>query len=286
MEKKFIKSPFNYIGGKYKLLGQIIPKFPARINTFIDLFAGGYNVGINNSAKNFVCNDLNNYVINLMTYIRDIKTEKLIEEIEGIIKKYKLSKVNAEGFYQLRDDYNTSKHPIKLFVLTFYSFNHQIRFNSDHLFNNPFGRNRSQYNESIKKNLILFSNKIKQQEVEFISKDFRDIDLSAYGKGDFIYVDPPYLITTGSYNDGKRGFNGWSINDEKDLLEYLDVANDRGLKFALSNVMIHSNKKNELLIMWATKYNVIQINSNYTNSSYNKLNRSDKQTEEVLIMNY
>lgn len=286
MEKNFIKSPFNYIGGKYKLLDQIIPKFPDRINTFIDLFAGGYNVGINYSAKKFICNDLNNYVISLMNYIRDTKTEELIVEIEGIINKYKLSKINAEGFYQLRDDYNINKHPIKLFVLTCYSFNHQIRFNSDHLFNNPFGRYRSQYNESIKKNLILFSNKIKQQEVEFISKDFRDIDLSAYGKGDFIYVDPPYLITTGSYNDGKRGFKGWNINDEKDLLNYLDVANDMGLKFALSNVMNHSDKINELLIMWATKYNVIQIKSNYTNSSYNKLNRSDKQTEEVLIMNY
>ena len=36
----FIKSPLNYIGGKYKLLDQIIPLFPPQINTFVDLFSG------------------------------------------------------------------------------------------------------------------------------------------------------------------------------------------------------------------------------------------------------
>ena len=30
---KYIKSPLNYTGGKYKLLPQIIPKFPKNINT-------------------------------------------------------------------------------------------------------------------------------------------------------------------------------------------------------------------------------------------------------------
>ncbi|MFZ7260303.1 DNA adenine methylase, partial [Avibacterium avium] len=37
----------NYIGGKFKLLKQITPLFPKKIDTFVDLFAGGVNVGIN-----------------------------------------------------------------------------------------------------------------------------------------------------------------------------------------------------------------------------------------------
>ncbi|MCR4559278.1 MAG: DNA adenine methylase, partial [Bacteroidales bacterium] len=44
---KFVQSPLNYIGGKYKLLPQILPYFPQKINTFVDLFCGGCNVGIN-----------------------------------------------------------------------------------------------------------------------------------------------------------------------------------------------------------------------------------------------
>lgn len=38
---KQIKSPLNYIGGKYKLLEQILPLLPKETNTFVDLFVGG-----------------------------------------------------------------------------------------------------------------------------------------------------------------------------------------------------------------------------------------------------
>ena len=41
---KYIKSPLNYTGGKYKLLDKILPLFPNDINTFVDLFAGGGSV--------------------------------------------------------------------------------------------------------------------------------------------------------------------------------------------------------------------------------------------------
>lgn len=51
MNKKYIKSPLNYIGGKYKLLPQLIPFFPKEINVFVDLFCGGCNVGLNVNAK-------------------------------------------------------------------------------------------------------------------------------------------------------------------------------------------------------------------------------------------
>ena len=54
----YIKSPLNYTGGKYKLLKQLIPLFPEKINTFIDLFGGGFNVGINVSANRIIYNDL------------------------------------------------------------------------------------------------------------------------------------------------------------------------------------------------------------------------------------
>ena len=46
----YIKSPMNYTGGKYKILNNIIPSFPSGIKNFVDLFAGGLNVGINVNA--------------------------------------------------------------------------------------------------------------------------------------------------------------------------------------------------------------------------------------------
>ena len=57
IRKVKIKSPLNYIGGKTKILDQIIPLFPSKINNFVDLFAGGCNVGINVNADKVWFND-------------------------------------------------------------------------------------------------------------------------------------------------------------------------------------------------------------------------------------
>lgn len=70
--------------------------------------------------------------------------------------------------------------------------------------------------------------------------------------GDFVYADPPYSITTASYNEN----GAWSPQDDLDLFAYLDKVHQKGAKFALSNVVIHNDKENTHLIRWASKYNV------------------------------
>ena len=52
----FIKSPLNYTGGKFKLLPKIMPLF-YEAETFIDLFGGGGNVGINSNSEKIIIND-------------------------------------------------------------------------------------------------------------------------------------------------------------------------------------------------------------------------------------
>ena len=93
----------------------------------------------------------------------------------------------------------------------------------------------------------------------------------------FVYCDPPYLITLGSYNDGKRGFNGWNEDDEKRLLSYLEKLNVKGVKFMLSNVLEHKEKKNSLLIEWIKKNNFKVINYD---------GKARKNRNEVIIINY
>ena len=66
MEKnKFIKSPMNYTGGKYKLLPQILPLFPTEIDTFVDLFTGGGNIAVNVEAKKIIANDNETHIIDI-----------------------------------------------------------------------------------------------------------------------------------------------------------------------------------------------------------------------------
>lgn len=91
------------------------------------------------------------------------------------------------------------------------------------------------------------------------------------------------MITTGSYNDGNRGFKDWGEEEERQLYKLLDGLNERNIKFALSNVLSHKGQMNEILSEWSRAYNVIHLNNSYANSSYNtKRGGSD----EVLILNY
>ena len=119
--------------------------------------------------------------------------------------------------------------------------------------------------------------------IDFSSKDFDKVSIENLGKDDFIYCDPPYLITTGSYNDGNRGFKDWKEEEEIKLYNYLDKANEKNIKFALSNVMEHKGKENKLLKEWSKKYKVIYLDNDYSNSSYNTKKGKSK---EVLIINY
>lgn len=279
----YIKSPLNYIGGKYKLLNQILPFFPKKINNFVDLFTGGFNVGINVNANKIYANDINDFVIEILETFRKYDTDYLTNHIENRIKEFGLSKENEEGFIRFRNYYNENKNPLDLYTLICYSFNYQFRFNNDRVYNNPFGRNRSQFSNELKKKLIRFSEEIKKKDVEFSNEKFEDFDFSLLDEYDFVYCDPPYLITTGSYNDGNRGFKNWNKEQELKLLNLLDGLNERNIKFALSNVLRHKGEENTILISWSEKYNVQKLNYNYSNSSHNT---THGESEEVLITNY
>ena len=290
MNELYIKSPLNYIGGKYKILNQIIPKFPKKINTFVDLFGGGFNVGINVDAETVIYNDVIEPLCELMNYFSDNEADEVIKKLEDNIKNNSLDKENTDAFLRLRNKYNHNVYEnedekiLDFYSLILYSFNYQIRFNQNMKYNTPFGKNRSSYNQNIKKNLEKFIKKINKTNVKITKDKFVDFDFSNLGEDDFVYCDPPYLITTGSYNDGNRGIKDWTLDDEKKLLSILDDLNSRGVKFALSNVLVANDKKNEILTEWSKKYTVYIIENSFNNSNYRRKKKDD--TIEVLITNY
>ena len=171
IKKEYIKSPLNYVGGKYKLLPQIIPLFPSDINRFIDLFAGGCNVGINVQAKTIICNDYQQQVIDLMNNLKALGTEKALDILKDTISKYQLSKTNEEGFKKIRQDYNDGNSTWDMFyAMVTNAFNYQIRFNKSGNYNMPFGRNRIYFNPSLEKNFIAFVNELQSKKYNIYIK--------------------------------------------------------------------------------------------------------------------
>ena len=171
-------------------------------------------------------------------------------------------------------------------MLVCHSFNYQFRFNNNHDYNSSFGANRSWYSPTTEDKFKAFLERLHNIDIVFDSKDFREVDYSDADENDLIYFDPPYLITTGNYNDGKRGFKGWSVSDENDLLDLCDALNSQGARFALSNVFECKGKSNDVLKKWSNNYTTHYIDSNYGNCNYHAKDKSKDTTIEVLITNY
>lgn len=307
MTRPLIQSPLNYTGGKHKLLSQIQAYLPSDINTFIDLFCGGCNVGINIDCNNVVFNDDNKNLYALYRMFRYVDKTTLFDMIDSIIDDYGLSRSNMYGykyyncdsstglgaynkdhFLRLRTDFNTCVNfePYRsalLYVLIVYAFNNQIRFNRDGQFNLSVGKR--DFNDKMRKKLSVFIDAMRLRNCEFMCRDFRNVSVEQYGDNCFVYADPPYLITCATYNEN----GGWTSRDEADLYSFLDLLDTKGIRFALSNVMSSNGRTNTMLQEWLCRnkhrYQVVHLVHSYANASYQKKSKLSN-TDEILIVNY
>jgi len=285
---KLIKSPLNYTGGKYKLLSQILPLFPKDIDTFVDFFAGGFNVGINVPAKKYILNDIIPELIDLYKNMHNLDTDFMIKRIKEVHEEFKVSKDNKQGYLNLREHYNEKDKGWEYFYsLVASSFSNQIRFNGERKFNIPSGcrkfntpHGKRFFNPRMETNFIEFSNQLSRMEVEFYGENFVNFDIKVLNKKCFVYLDPPYFITDATYN------KAWNLEVEQKFLAFVTKIDDRGIKFALSNVIENKGVENTLLKMWSLKYNVHYLEHSYGNSSYQAKDRSKDSTVEVLMTNY
>uniref|UniRef100_UPI004025EAC4 DNA adenine methylase n=1 Tax=Phocaeicola vulgatus TaxID=821 RepID=UPI004025EAC4 len=303
--KNYISSPLNYIGGKARILDQLLPLFPQDIDVFVDLFCGGCNVGMNVQSNLTIYNDSFKPLIGLLKTFRRLKVETILSRIKKIVDEFGFSKTrdhdfayyggganlgvskyNREKYLRLREAFNNypkkdNQYYILLYALIVFGFNNQMRFNADGEFNLPVGKR--DFNEVIEAKLIKFLHALKTQNCEFECKDFRRFNYGILTPNSFVYCDPPYLITRATYNEK----DGWTENDERDLYNKLDQLSENNIKFALSNVLRHEGKENTMLIQWIQQrdYNVHKLFMDYHYSNYQKkINHAD--SEEVLITNY
>lgn len=280
-EQVVIESPLNYTGSKSKEINFIKHNLPANIKVFADVFGGGFNVGININADKIVYNDINNFVVDLIRSFKTNDTYPYLQYISKLIKQYNLAVGEREPYNNLREKFNSipkeKRDPRMLYTLILYGFQQQIRFNGSHDFNNPIGSRY--FNEQLLSKFFSFSRVIKERNVEFENMSFEHF-VQNYNSNDvFFYLDPPYLYTTGAYNDGKRGYQGWTKEHENNLISVIDGINDSRRLFMLSYVVKHSGIENSNILEWVARkgYKLIEVDK--AQGRYNDRN-------EVLIVNY
>jgi len=284
-----IPTPFNYAGCKLELLPQLHQYFPKEINTFVDVFAGSGATFVNTPAKQYIVNDK----IAPLIYFMEVLYRNLNGDFKGdivwLIEQIKESRMltkQSPNFKQAYQEYrsffnsilptNFAKEVkgIAFYLLLCCCHNNLIRFNKSMEFNQTFGDRT--FNDSSKKKLIAFQEGLANKQIKFYTEDFAALlNMVEFEDGDFVYCDPPYIITEAGYN------TLWSLDKEKQLYAMLDSLNSNNIKWGLSNVSIHKTETNTILSEWMQQYNVIILDKNYLKVAKKKIN----DTVEVYVHN-
>lgn len=298
---KTYRSPLFYVGDKYKLYPKIRKYFPKTINRFIEPFTGGGSVFLNVNANEYLLNDIDTNVINIHQFLieQSNNPKAFFDNVFEVIQEYNLShsyikdivpqelknewiktyyaKFNKQGFDKLKTDYNSSneKSVLHLYLLLIYGFNRMLRFNSKGEYNLPVGN--VDFNKNTETALHDYFRLTKQKNIQLFNLDFLDFFRQIeFQEDDFVYLDPPYLITFSEYN------KLWNEETERRLLDFLEWLDTQNVKFAVSNVSHYKGKINQQFLEWSKQHNSFDIKSNYI--SYH--DNSNKEFKEVLITNY
>lgn len=279
---ELIKTPFHYIGNKYKSLEQILKLVP-KCDVFVDLFCGSGVVGLNVAhrelAENVVLNDKSIQVVRLLECC--LNSHSFIPVVKFINEMYSDDKA---GYLEMRADYNNHEtddiiDSALLYCLIARSFSNDIRFNKSGGFNMPYGERNYLDVERITDALnhggdVTITNKSYEAKLEALKSYSQSSGWECVA-----FIDPPYLNTIATY------CSHWSEEDEINLYKQLDEATQAGVKWILTNTLTNRGVENKILKEWLDRnnFNVHNTQADYRNSSFRK---SDKVTEEIIVTNY
>jgi len=232
-EKVKIPTFLKWAGGKRRIIAQIDPYIPKKINNYFEpcLGAGSmfFYIKQKYNPKHCILSDINKDLIDSFKAVRD-NPLALIKKL-----KYFKSRNSKKFYYALRKRFNEHKYIgiTRCAVFIFLNktcFNGLWRVNSKNEFNVPYGNHLGAgiYDEST----ILLASKL-LKDVDIKVQDYRDI-LNEVNSGDFVYMDPCYdpLKKTSFTNYNPERFTEY---DRLELAKFISGLKNLNVFFLLSN---------------------------------------------------
>lgn len=233
-----IKPFIRWAGGKSRLLPRILPHVPDRINNYYEPFLGGGAVFLACASRVSGASrlaDLNDHLIAAWIAMRDHSNE-----LRPRLDWYLLND-SKEFYYEVRSAAPTTliEKAARFLYLNGVSWNHLWRENSrTGAMNVPWGDRRFKGISEATMNTI--GDRLKRAEIQVA--DFRHV-LKGATKGDFIYLDPPYLPIftrpdmekepTAKFN--KYTAKTFELPDLVDLAEICGRLTRKGVRWVMSN---------------------------------------------------
>ncbi|MBR4647988.1 MAG: DNA adenine methylase [Bacteroidales bacterium] len=271
----------QYQGSKRNLAPQILRYFPQKFNRLIEPFAGMAAITIAVSkqrrAEQYVLNDLNEPLINILREAIN-NPQKLIEEYTKVWSE----QINFEGgsvehFYKIRKDFNDgNKSAANMLYLLARCVKGSVRYSSNGMFNQSPDKRRMGTNpKNLAPNVYMISSFLKGK-TEFSSVDYREVTKMAK-RGDIVYMDPPYqgVCTTRD----SRYFSGICFDD---FVECVDDLNSRGIDFVISYDGTCGEKQYGVDLPKELKLKKVMLNAGLSSQSL-LLGRKEKTIEALYI---
>ncbi len=233
--------PFlRWAGGKRRVVDRLHANMPldfssGKTRVFEPFLGGGaFAFSLGNEFSNFFTpgsllhlNDVNDDLICTYVEIRD-NLEGLIGHLKKITKDK--SQAEFEAIKKSRPKTNTGR-AARFIYLNRTCFNGLWRVNSKGEFNVPWGK--------LKDPLIIDSSNLKLCSKRLKGSTITNHDfvfaLAKCKKGDFVYLDPPYIPLNSSSSFSKYAKGDFSIQDHEKLSEVIADLSRRGVKVLLSN---------------------------------------------------
>jgi DNA adenine methylase len=225
-------SPFlKWAGGKGQLLPELLARVPPKLGTYHEPFLGSgaffFALRAAGRLKRARLCDANEELINAFCAVRD--------DVEAVIGHLRRHTADAEHFYEVRAldpaNLSPSERAARLIYLNRTCFNGLYRVNTRGRFNVPYGRYQ---NPRICDPPRLEAASAALRGVELVCEPFGDA-LTRAKRGDFVYLDPPYVPVSKSASFTAYSAGGFGPVEQKRLARDAMALAERGVHVLLSN---------------------------------------------------
>lgn len=233
-----IKPFIRWVGGKSRLVSRILPHSPTNIRNYYEPFLGGGAVFLacasRVSGRSYLA-DLNDHLVAAWVAMRDYQSE-----LRPLLDWY-LENDSKEFYYDVRSatPLGLVEKAARFLYLNAVSWNHLWRENSrTGAMNAPWGDR--QFKVMGEANMKSIKDVLSRAEIA--AADFREV-LDTATRGDFVYLDPPYLPVFSRPDVEKEPtakFNKYTAKpfEMSDLVELAEICGNlskRGVRWVMSN---------------------------------------------------
>lgn len=238
MAKPFL----HWVGGKGRIKDIILSKFPRYFNRYFEPFLGGGAIYLALKESGFkgisVLSDLNRNVINIFRIVKE-NPNKLLERLSSMKDTKEEYLLTREDFNNLEPllvlPYSDVKRAAMFLYLNKTCFNGLWRENSKGKMNSPYGYHLGKRKIVDEDNLKECEEALNSGTTALMCAPYEIIFKNRMYKGDFTYLDPPYLPVSKTANFTSYTKDSFGLKEHEELAAACQDLNKRGIMFMLSN---------------------------------------------------